>query len=132
MDERYDMVRTVRDQNFIYIRNYMPHKIYGQYIQYMFKTPTTRIWKERFDQGKLNAAQSRFWQTKPAEELYDLRKDPDQLHNVAKQTEYARTRDKLASALRAQLTATKDPRVLGQGDLFDRYPYYGGRQPKQT
>ena len=42
MDERYDMVRSVRDQRYVYIRNYMPHLIYGQHIDYMFQTPTTR------------------------------------------------------------------------------------------
>ena len=70
MDERYDMVRVVRDKRYIYIRNYMPHKIYGQYISYMFKTPTTQVWHDLYHAGKLNAAQSHFWKTKPAEELY--------------------------------------------------------------
>ncbi len=63
---------------------------------------------------------------RPAEELYDLRKDPDQLNNVAEKPEYARVKSKLAAALIAELKATKDPRVLGKGDLFDNYPYYGG------
>ena len=39
VDEQYDMVRVVRDKRYIYIRNYMPHKIYGQYISYMFARP---------------------------------------------------------------------------------------------
>jgi hypothetical protein len=30
----------------------------------------------------------------------------------------------------AQLRATKDPRVLGNGDAFDNYPYYGGLPKK--
>ena len=42
----------------------------------MFQTPTTQVWKQLFDEGKLNAAQSRFWQRKPPEELYDLTTDP--------------------------------------------------------
>ena len=83
MDERYDMVRVVRDKRYIYIRNYMPHKIYGQFISYMFQTPTTRVWKELFDRGDLNDAQSRFWRTKPPEELYDLSADPDEIVNLA-------------------------------------------------
>ncbi|MCU0978711.1 MAG: sulfatase, partial [Pirellulaceae bacterium] len=29
MDERYDMVRSVRNGRYVYIRNYMPHLIYG-------------------------------------------------------------------------------------------------------
>jgi hypothetical protein len=65
---------------------------------------------------------------RPAEELYDLRKDPDQLTNVADQPGYAKARDDLREKLLAELKATRDPRVLGEGDRFDRYPYYGGPQ----
>jgi hypothetical protein len=64
---------------------------------------------------------------RPAEELYDLRKDPDQLNNVAGQPKYAKEKNKLVAALMTELKATKDPRVLGKGDIFDTYPYYGGR-----
>ena len=35
MDERYDCVRTVRDARYVYVRNYMPHKIYGQHLNFM-------------------------------------------------------------------------------------------------
>src|SRR2546430_17158814 len=34
MDERDDLVRSVTDGRYVYIRNYMPHKIYGQHIDY--------------------------------------------------------------------------------------------------
>lgn len=83
MDERYDMVRTIRDQRYVYVRNYMPHLPYGQHVAYMFQTPTTRVWKRLFDAGKLTAAQARFWQTKPPEELYDLSNDADEVNNLA-------------------------------------------------
>ncbi len=43
MDERYDLVRSVRNDRFIYIRNFRPDLIYGQHIAYMFETPTTRL-----------------------------------------------------------------------------------------
>jgi len=65
-----------------------------------------------------------------AEELYDLQKDPDQLNNVAGKTEYSKIKKKLADALMAELKATKDPRVLGKGDAFDQYPYYGSLPKK--
>ena len=83
MDERYDMVRTAFDGRYVYVRNYMPHKIYGQHIAYMFETPTTRVWKELYDAGKLNAAQRKFWERKPFEELFDVSKDKDEVVNLA-------------------------------------------------
>ena len=89
MDERYDMVRSVVGEKFIYIRNYMPHKPYGQHVSYMFQTPTTQVWKRMFDEGKLNKAQSHFWKTKPAEELYDLENDRDEVKNLVKSKEHA-------------------------------------------
>ena len=68
---------------------------------------------------------------RPGEELYDLRKDPDQLDNVADKPEYAETKEKLAAELTAKLKATRDPRILGKGDIFDKFPYYGsGSKPK--
>ncbi|HTM48557.1 MAG TPA: sulfatase, partial [Bryobacteraceae bacterium] len=79
MDERYDMVRSVRDGRYVYIRNYMPHKIYGQHIDYMFQTPTTSVWKKLYDEGKLQPPKTYFWETKPPEELYDLENDPDEV-----------------------------------------------------
>ena len=48
----------------------------------MFQTPTTQVWKRMFNEGKLNEAQSHFWKTKPAEELYDLQTDPDEVNNL--------------------------------------------------
>ena len=60
MDERYDMVRSVRDERYVYVRNYMPHLPCGQFVEYMFRTPTTRVWKQIHDAGKLTAAQ-RSW-----------------------------------------------------------------------
>ena len=110
MDERYDMVRSVFDGRYIYIRNYMPHKIYGQFISYMFKTPTTRIWNEMHKSGKLNDAQSKFWQTKPAEELYDLNNDRDEINNLAKSKEHD---DIIKRLRRAHIKWVKDVRDIG-------------------
>ena len=76
MDERTDLVRSATDGRFVYVRNYMPHKIYGQHVEYMFETPTTRVWKALHDAGKLTPAQDVFWNTKPPEELYDLMPTP--------------------------------------------------------
>ena len=62
---------------------------------------------------------------RPAEELYDLKKDPDQLTNVAADPEYRSLKGRLSEQLMKELSSSLDPRVLGMGDLFDSHPYYG-------
>jgi arylsulfatase A-like enzyme len=120
MDERYDLVRSVRDERFIYIRNYLPHKIYGQYIDYMFQTPTTRVWKELYEAGKLNAVQSRFWQTKPPEELYDLQSDPDEVNNLAGSPEHRATLRRLRKAQQNLAREIRDVGFLPENELHSR------------
>ncbi len=82
MDERFDLVRTVRDEDYLYVRNFMPHRIYGQYLDYLWRAPSMRSWHEEFLAGRLNEVQRRFFETKPAEELYHVASDPDNVHNL--------------------------------------------------
>ncbi len=120
MDERFDMVRSLTDGRYVYIRNFMPHRIYGQYIQYMFQTPTTARWRELFDAGKLNAAQSHFWQPKPAEELYDLQNDPDEVHNLASDPAHTARLTKMRTALREHMLQVRDLGLLPEGEMHAR------------
>lgn len=120
MDERYDMVRSVRDQSFIYIRNYHPHRIYGQYVDYMFQTPTTRVWKELYDAGKLRPPQTCFWETKPPEELYDLRNDPDEVANLAGSPDQRETLERFRAALRDHAAKIRDVGFLPESEIHSR------------
>jgi arylsulfatase A-like enzyme len=120
MDERYDLVRSVRNRRYIYIRNYMPHLIYGQYVNYMFQTPTTRIWKQLYDQGKLKPPQTFFWEPKPPEELYDLQADPDEVHNLASSPAHQAIRAELRHALRQHILQTRDAGFLPEAELHRR------------
>jgi uncharacterized sulfatase len=120
MDERPDLVRTATDGRFVYIRNYMPHKLYGQHVAYMFETPTTQVWKRLHEQGKLSPAQEIFWQTKPPEELYDLTTDPDEVHNLAALPEHRATLERLRNAQRSLARAIRDVGFLPEGELHSR------------
>ena len=108
MDERFDMVRSVRDKQYRYIRNYMPHKIYGQYLEYLWKAPSMRSWEREWKRGSLNDAQSAFWKTKPTEELYDVTADPHNVDNLAGQKNYAGILERLRQANREWLLQYKD------------------------
>ncbi len=120
MDERCDMVRATRDQRFIYIRNYAPQIIYGQYIAYMFETPTTRVWKKLYDEGKLKPPQTFFWETKPAEELYDLKNDPDEVKNLANSPEHLGELNKLRGAQQKHLVEIRDAGFLTEAEQHRR------------
>ncbi len=126
MDERYDMVRSVTDGRYVYIRNYLPHLIYGQHIDYMFQTPTTRVWKKLHDEGKLTAAQDHFWKPKPPEELYDLKADLDEVNNLADSTAHQEVLKKLRQAQQDLARKTRDVGFLPEGERFSRAP---GRSP---
>ncbi len=88
MDERYDMCRAVRDHEYRYIHNYMPYRIYGQHINYLWLAPSMRSWEQAYLDGKCDSIQSVFWHTKPVEELYDTEKDPWEVHNLAGDTAF--------------------------------------------
>ncbi|RMG39573.1 MAG: sulfatase, partial [Planctomycetota bacterium] len=120
MDERYDMVRSVRDQRYIYIRNYMPHRIYGQYVSYMFQTPTTRVWKQLYDEGKLKPPQTYFWEPKPSEELYDLQNDSDEVHNLADSPQHQQIKRRLRQALHDWMRSVRDVGFLPEDEMHRR------------
>lgn len=133
MDERIDFSRTVRNERYHYIRNYLPHRIQGEYLDYMFQTPTTRRWRELFLAGKLNEAQSRFWQPKPAEELYDLARDPEEIHNLVDSAEHADILKKLRQAHVDHVLRIRDVGFLPEAELHRRpelAPYELGRDPE--
>ena len=120
MDERYDMVRSVRNGRYVYIRNYMPQLIYGQYVGYMFQTPTTQVWKALYDAGKLQPPQTYFWEPKPSEELYDLHVDPDEVRNLVDSAEHRAVLDELREAHRQHVLAVCDAGFLSEAEMHRR------------
>jgi arylsulfatase A-like enzyme len=120
MDERVDMQRAVRDERYLYIRNYMPHRIYGQYLDYMFQTPTTRVWHDLHQEGKLSPPQTFFWERKPPEELYDLWNDPDEINNLMASPEGGKSADRFREALRRHVLASRDLGFLPEAEVHAR------------
>lgn len=60
---------------------------------------------------------------RPAEELFDLRKDPDCMTNLALGDAAKAQLTALKAQLHAELKAQGDPRMEGRGDIFDQYPH---------
>ncbi len=112
MDERYDMSRAVRGQNFRYIRNYMPYRIYGQHVNYLWEAANMRAWERAFRNGKCNAIQSVFWKPKPSEELYLDTKDPWEVHNLADDPAYHDTLVKYRKACDDWMISIRDAGLM--------------------
>lgn len=114
VDQGADRIRAVRDEHFKYIRNYHPERPYLPANAYSLQThPSLAALLVLGARGELNAVQQPFVaQRRPAEELYDLRNDRWEIHNLAQDSAQ---RERLIS-FRAQL-ATWEELTGDQGAL---------------
>ena len=127
-------MRAIRTNDFLYIRNFKPERWPAGdpdgFEQFDPSTPFGDIDHSPTKQYMMdhqNDFQEQFalsFGKRPEEELYDLRADPDQVHNVAREPNYQEIKKQLDNKLINELVRTGDPRVLGNGDLFDKMPYF--------
>lgn len=108
MDSRYDLTRTLRGARYRYIRNYAPHRPWGQYYSYAWLADGYRAYEQAHIDGKLSEIQDRFWQSKPGEELYDMQEDPDSLRNLAGDPDHADILARMSDALNAHMIDIHD------------------------
>ncbi len=120
MDERIDMVRSCTDGRFVYLRHFYPDRPYLKHVEYMFETPTTRIWKEMFDAGKLSEIQAQYWRDKPVEDLFDLQADPDEVNNLAGSPKHEAKLKELRGAMRQWMRSTRDLGLLTEAEMHRR------------
>lgn len=127
--------RAVRTKEFLYIRNFRSER---------WPVGDPEVWKAVGPFGDCDGSPSKefildhrdhpefkkFFRlgfaNRPAEELYDLVKDPHQIENIAARAEYADARQKMKVSLARWMEDTQDPRATSDDDRWDRYPYFGG------
>lgn len=137
--------RALRTKDFLYVRNFAPERWPLGSPLAASTTPlppialledNTRLAFPDMDAGPTKAwlihqRDNTQWKRhydyafgkRPVEELFDLRTDPDQMTNVAGDSQYAETRAALSDQLLHILTAAGDPRVTGDGQTFERPPF---------
>jgi len=120
-DERYDLQRTIRDERYLYIRNYMPHRPYGQHMAYMWQQAGYQEWEQRHLDGEVTPLQERFWDEKASEELYDVWRDPDQVRNLAGEERHRGTLLRLRRALDEHLLETNDNGFIPEDSPLEGY-----------
>jgi arylsulfatase A-like enzyme len=121
MDERYDMMRSVMDSRWLYIRNYRPDLRYVQPLEYPFKARGYQSWAKMAREGKLTPLTARFWGKKPSEELYDMNADPHNVKNVVADPACSEVLKRMRKALRDHTLEIVDNGFLPEGSVLQGY-----------
>lgn len=115
MDEHHDTTRTARSARYRYIRNYAPHRIWGQHYAFAWESAAWQDYERQHLAGALDPVQDRFWQAKPAEELYDMAADPDSVRNLADDPAHTATLAGMRAALDAHMERIHDCGLIPEG-----------------
>jgi N-sulfoglucosamine sulfohydrolase len=125
--------RALRTEDYLLIRNFEPDRwpLGAPYIsssQGIFSDSddglTRQYLIDHANDPEVTPYFLRIFDKRPELELYDLRTDPDQFNNIAEEPEYRNVKNHLLNILESELRALEDPRIFGDGDKFDEYPYH--------
>jgi N-sulfoglucosamine sulfohydrolase len=133
--ERHDMgrendagypVRCIRTPQFLYVRNFEPDRWPAGNPETGFTncdgSPTKDRILELHEQGEEFYFNQAFGK-RPLEQLFDVVADPFCMNNLATDPALAEIKETLWQELKAKLEETGDPRIFGNGDIFDSYEY---------
>jgi N-sulfoglucosamine sulfohydrolase len=127
-------VRGIRTNDYLYIRNFRPDRWpAGDPQQYVAVGPFGDIdggpSKDLLLDRRTDPSIASYFQLatakRPAEELYDLKRDPHQMENVAGRPAHRAAQQRLRAELDRWMRETADPRATVDDDRWDRFPYYG-------
>jgi len=129
VDESYDMIRSVRTKNYLYVRNYYPNEPFPIWVPYLSNMP---IYKEmlRLDaENKLTGPQKSWMAfSRPPEELYDVRKDPFQINNLINDPKLKPVLEDLRKRHEEWTLRTSDMGHMNEPEMIEQM-WPGGKQP---
>ena len=122
VDEVRDLSRSVRDERYLYIRNYMPHLGYNQPTAWPDSGEIRHEFYRMTNKEKMTAAQWHFaGPTRPVEELYDCQADPQNLKNLAGSEAHQKILKRLRKAHRKHITQTVDLGFLPESEAWEMF-----------
>jgi len=116
MDERYDLSRSIVDRQYRYTRYYNSNRIWMQQLEYLWRAPSMASWEREYLAGNCNEVQSRFFNTKPVEELFDTESDPWELNNLAENPAYAERLVAMREACLEKAVSIRDAGFIPESD----------------
>lgn len=120
-DETVDFIRSVRSQDFLYIRNYQPFRPHLQPSRYKDGKLIVKRLRALNQSGKLDPQRVDllFRPQRPGEELYALAEDPHEMQNLAGQARWADELNRMRSALDEHLRQSRDVGFVPEPMLAD-------------
>jgi len=129
VDESYDMIRSVRSRDYLYIRNFYPNEPFHIWVPYLNKMPIMQEVMRLDAEGKLNTDQKKWMaETRSAEELYDVKVDPFQLNNLAENPKYQTVIAEMRLQQDNWATTTSDLGRMNESEMIEMM-WPGGKQP---
>ena len=127
-DEFTDRIRSARDGQFKYIKNYEPEKSLYADLAYRKNMAVMQELLLLRENDKLTPEQA-LWFQKPKsnEELYDIVKDPHELKNLAKEPDYQKDLERLRKACEAWVSEIHDTGLRPEKELIEEF-WPGGVQ----
>jgi N-sulfoglucosamine sulfohydrolase len=130
MDIEYDMMRSARDRQFLYIRNFAPEQPYAGHIIYRNQSAIMQEWLRLQAERALTGTAALWMRTsRPAEELYDTVADPHQIRNLAADEKHWRTLERLRKAVTDWMARINDQGLVNEPEMIQRM-WPGGVQPE--
>ena len=127
-------IRGIVQGPFLLIRNYKTHRWPAGNPQTGYLNTDGSPTKTEILKARREGRDDTHWQLafglRPEYEMFNIETDRECLSNIADATRYAEVRAQMEKNMTQSLRAEGDPRVLGNGNLFDEYPYANGRERK--
>jgi N-sulfoglucosamine sulfohydrolase len=121
VDEVFDLARSVRDDRWLYIRNFMPHLSWMQPERFSDGSTFRRELKLLAAAGELGPGPMTYAASRKAlEELYDTHADPHQLNNLADRPEHQEQLASIRTELRRWLIESRDAGFLTEPQVWER------------
>ncbi len=132
--------RTIRTENYLYIRNFKPERwpagapqkynsdgtlgpMHGAYHD-IDACPTFDFMIDQRNDPDVRPFFELAVNKRPSEELFDIKNDPYCLNNLAMDPDFKNVLVEQRAALGSYLMQTNDPRVTGKGDIYETYKRY--------
>lgn len=130
IDEWPDRVRAVRDERFKYLRNFLPERPFFGVLYYRENLASMAELRRLHGENALPESLAAYFETpRPAEELYDLENDPDELANLAANPAYAADLERLRAELDRWLADAGDTSIEAEEIMVTETMWPGGIQP---